>query len=133
MSQTKDEKREYRRDWYQKNKERINAIQKKYYEENKKQKSESGRKYRQRIRKMAIEHCSNGTNKCNCCEEKIYEFLTIDHMNNNGAQHRKEIKGNSLYIWLYKNNYPPGYQVLCMNCNFSKGKYGYCPHERSKQ
>ena len=27
-----------------------------------------------------------------------------------------------------KNNYPEGFQVLCSNCNFAKGKYGSCPH-----
>lgn len=73
---------------------------------------------------------------CNCCGDTEYRFLTIDHINNDGAQHRKSIdpksnKGSSaIYKWLKKNGYPPGFQVLCMSCNF--GKYtnkGACPHQ----
>ena len=33
-----------------------------------------------------------------------------------------------IYDWLKKNNFPPGFQVLCGSCNFAKGKYGSCPH-----
>ena len=31
----------------------------------------------------------------------------------------KLIKGN-LYNWLIKNNFPSGFQTLCMNCQFIK-------------
>lgn len=67
---------------------------------------------------------------CACCGETKYEFLSIDHINGGGTQHRKEIgkAGHSFYQWLKTNNYPEEFQVLCMNCNFAKGKYGYCPH-----
>ena len=30
-------------------------------------------------------------NKCNCCGEKNIKFLTIDHINNDGAEHKKKI------------------------------------------
>jgi len=35
-------------------------------------------------------------------------------------------------IWIRKNNFPKGFQVLCMNCNWGKGhsKDNKCPHER---
>ncbi len=78
-----------------------------------------------------------GGYKCNCCGETIKQFLSIDHINNDGAKHRKELTGdsrrgggNNLYIWLKRNKYPAGFQVLCMNCNC--GKYrngGVCPHK----
>ena len=29
--------------------------------------------------------------KCQCCGENHYEFLTIDHINGDGAKHRREI------------------------------------------
>jgi len=58
-----------------------------------------------------------------CCVEcgtDNLSFLTIDHINNNGGAHRKEI-GPNIYEWLKKNNYPlEGFQVLCFNCNYSK-------------
>ena len=83
-----------------------------------------------------IEYYSGGTGKCACCPEKYIEFLTIDHINGNGNQHRREIKAAGQYLkfygWLIRNNFPEGYRVLCMNCNFARGKYGYCPHERNE-
>jgi hypothetical protein len=30
---------------------------------------------------------------------------------------------------LRQNSYPTGYRVLCHNCNFALGHYGYCPHK----
>lgn len=68
-------------------------------------------------------------NKCNCCNEDTFEFLTIDHINGGGHQHRKEVK--NIYSWLIKNNFPSGFRTLCMNCNFALGRYGYCPHQKS--
>ncbi|MBA7590761.1 hypothetical protein ES708_32898 [subsurface metagenome] len=80
----------------------------------------------QNLRRKAIEHYGG---KCACCGETIFEFLAIDHINGGGNRHRKSIKGN-FYLWLKRMNYPEGFQVLCNNCNISKGLYGYCPHER---
>jgi hypothetical protein len=74
--------------------------------------------------------------KCICCGENELEFLTIDHINNNGAEERKITKqgtGGKLYRWLIKNNFPKdNYQLLCYNCNCAKGFFGYCPHNKSK-
>lgn len=64
----------------------------------------------------------------NRCSVKQILVLTIDHIDGGGNQHRKEIKG-SFYKWLKKNNFPPGYRVLCMNCNFSWGIHGVCHHD----
>ena len=36
-----------------------------------------------------------------------------------------------LFQYLKRNNYPPGYRVLCMNCNFAMGHFGYCPHQKT--
>lgn len=71
---------------------------------------------------------------CACCGEDTYEFLTMDHINGDGASHRRELgnvrgeRGMDIYFWLRRNNFPPGFRVLCMNCNFSLGYHGYCPH-----
>ena len=81
-------------------------------------------------RKLKLECLRNyGGAVCQCCGETIVEFLTIDHINGGGNKHRKEIGGNGkLYSWLKKNGFPNGYRVLCMNCNFSIGHFGSCPH-----
>lgn len=68
-------------------------------------------------------------NICQCCSEDELFFLSIDHINGGGRQHRDKI-GNHLYNWLRRNNFPPGFQVLCLNCNL--GRYnnkGICPHK----
>lgn len=64
-----------------------------------------------------------------CCGETEEAFLQIDHINNDGAAHRRQLKEASIYKWLRKHKYPIGFQLLCANCNFAKGKNGRCPHE----
>ena len=103
--------------------------QRKYRDTHKEQKSESDKKRNRENRRLCIEHYGS---KCACCGETIYEFLTIDHINNNGAEERRELginSGTETYKYLIKNNYPEGYQILCYNCNCAKGFYGYCPHQ----
>lgn len=74
---------------------------------------------------------------CACCGENNYEFLSVDHINNDGHKHidknERRFAGTSLYLWLVKNNFPPGFQILCFNCNFSKGIYGICPHQIARE
>jgi len=87
---------------------------------------------RQELKREVIGVYSNNTFICACCGEDIMSILTIDHIDNNGAEHRRELEkqGIDIYKWLKLNNYPKdNYQVLCYNCNI--GKYrndGVCPH-----
>ncbi len=69
--------------------------------------------------------------KCECCNDDNWEFLSIDHINGGGRKHLAEIGGSGrLYRWLRKQGYPKdNYRLLCMNCNCSYGRYGYCPHQ----
>jgi hypothetical protein len=69
--------------------------------------------------------------KCACCGESVQEFLTIDHINGGGRQHKLSVK-NALYYWIEKNGYPKDFRLLCSNCNHSLGSYGYCPHQTPK-
>lgn len=76
--------------------------------------------------------------KCNCCHKTLQrEFLTIDHINNDGAQQRRERKARSIYDVIGRRNirrgeFPDDLQTLCWNCNAAKGFYGTCPHQKSK-
>lgn len=71
--------------------------------------------------------------KCACCGESEIKFLSIDHKNGGGNQHKKVTHGTigGLAGWLVKNGFPKGYQVLCMNCNWGKSinNNGHCPHK----
>lgn len=75
---------------------------------------------------------------CVCCGENTNEFLTIDHINNDGAEHRKSIFGRNktggypFYLWVIRNKFPDDLQVMCMNCNMAKRIYGVCPHDTAK-
>lgn len=128
--EVKKRKREYMKMFYKINDEyRYKSIMRNKNNPNKKQDD----KCRNRLLKIDI--LSHYGWVCVCCREKQLEFLTIDHINNDGADHRKEIKkssGFNFYKWLVTNNYPKGFQVLCFNCNMAKGhsENKKCPHNK---
>lgn len=89
-----------------------------------------------RIRVRDAAFAAYGGYKCVCCGETEPLFLTLDHINNDGADFRRKIKGKRTaagfhtYMWLAKNGFPPVVQVLCMNCNHGKRmNNGVCPHQ----
>lgn len=59
---------------------------------------------------------------CKWCSTTDRVVLSIDHVNNDGSKHRKEIGTPTILDWLKKNNYPPGFQILCRNCNWAKAQ-----------
>jgi len=78
-----------------------------------------------------------GGKRCACCGEAEPLFLSIDHVDNDGAQMRRSGThsrgGTQFYQWLRKNGFPAGFQVLCMNCNLGKHRNGgVCPHQSRK-
>lgn len=109
----KEEIKKYRKTYTSKNKEELNT------------------KRRENTRKLRLEVLSHYGGKCACCGENTYEFLALDHINNDGAKHRKEnnISGSGIYWWVKRNNYSNEFQILCHNCNQAKGLYGICPHK----
>lgn len=64
---------------------------------------------------------------CRCCGETTREFLQIDHIKNDGGEHRR-MGFSSVCRWLKSRGFPKGYQVLCANCNWGKRLCGKCPH-----
>lgn len=92
---------------------------------------QANRKSRARLKRMVIARMGG---KCKCCGEKEIEFLTIDHVLEDGARHRKRLKlgGGSIHRYIRDHNYPKRrFQILCANCNMSKriGRGG-CIHKR---
>ena len=88
---------------------------------------------RNRMIKMEMVLAYGG--KCSCCGENGLEFLTLEHLNNTGKQHREEIGGLGIKVWLdlKQKGWPQeGYTILCWNCNCAK-KYGkFCMHDIKK-
>ena len=86
-----------------------------------------GRSHRRaRIRDTVFEAYGN---KCACCGETEQAFLTIDHVNNDGAAHRKSI-GKKICLWLKRKGFPASFRLLCYNCNLGRDKCEgkICPH-----
>lgn len=66
---------------------------------------------------------------CRNCPETNTAFLTLEHVNGDGAEHRAKV-GSHTYADLRRKGWPQdGYTLLCWNCNALK-RYGRtCPHE----
>ena len=91
--------------------------------------------YARRIRDQALmAYGGPSSPACACCGEAHREFLALDHVNGGGLKHRKAVGGSTgkLYRWMRDQGYPPGFRVLCHNCNMAIGLFGVCPHERGR-
>jgi hypothetical protein len=83
----------------------------------------------QRARKLRDEVLSAYGGACACCGETERAFLQIDHVNNDGAEHRRATNGVKLDYWIRRHGFPPQFQILCCNCNFGRHlNGGVCPH-----
>ncbi len=125
-------KKEYQKKWFQENKEKNRKKSREWYQKHRERGREINIKSNKKIKLMVLQHYGGTTPQCVCCEERGQEFLTIDHINNDGAEHRRKIKkggGVAFYYWLKLNGLPKGYQVLCFNCNIAKSVYEKCPHQ----
>jgi len=99
----------------------ITEYQRKYRQTHQAQHQEYCRQYMLKLRMSVLQHYCNGDLKCNYCGESRIECLQLDHINNDGYIQRKKMGHRAtFYLWLIENNYPPGYQILCANCNWYK-------------
>lgn len=71
------------------------------------------------LKQTVLTHYGNGKCACVNCGFDDIRALSIDHINNDGAKQRKS-GVLRIYNWLVENNYPEGYQTLCMNCQWIK-------------
>lgn len=85
-----------------------------------------------RLRLGVLKHYGGDPPRCACCGVREIEFLSLDHVNGGGRQHRKSIKIR-WWEWLLRHGLPEGFRVLCHNCNQSIGIYGYCPHDSGSE
>jgi hypothetical protein len=140
--------KEYRKtpEYQTKRKERENKP------EYKARRSELQRLDRTRKRSLILHHYSKILSNsdvpcCNCCGENFHiDFLAIDHIAGKRQMdsepelkklgYSSKLDAHLLWNWLVKNNFPDGFQVLCINCNFAKGmtkNNNTCPHEKAQK
>lgn len=91
---------------------------------------EANRKLHQKYKLIVISHYGG---KCECCGEDNIGFLTIDHINGDGKEHRNSLgsPGSHFYKRLIDCGFPkdPPLRVLCYNCNCGRYTHGgICPH-----
>jgi len=82
----------------------------------------ASKKMTQKYRKIVINAYGG---KCNCCNNTNPRILQLDHINNDGKFHRKQIN-TTMYKWAIKNKFPLNLQLLCANCHMIKTIYGKC-------
>ena len=127
---------QYGRDSYKRNPEGHRERARKSYHKHSVERLEQKKQRILATRIAAIECYSQGENCCACCGEKIFDFLTLDHINNDGADHRREFggrvsfSGDKFIKHLLDTKQLDRIQVLCMNCNWGKQRNnGICPHK----
>lgn len=101
-----------------------------YRNSHKEKSKEYQKQYNTRLKNLVFQHYEN---QCTGCRIKDTRLLQIDHINNDGAEHRRQLspktRGSSgayFYLWIIKNNFPTNLQLLCANCHFLKTQ-GFFP------
>lgn len=85
-------------------------------------------KWRTKWHDLVFQHYGQ---RCSCCGETERMFLTLDHIDGNGREHRRTTKAPSLYKWVVENDYPDNMRILCFNCNCGRQRNGgVCPHHK---
>ena len=71
---------------------------------------------------------------CACCGITEICFLSLDHINGRPDERGPgKLGGLMLYKKLRREKWPPGFRVLCMNCNWGRRlNGGICPHQIRK-
>ena len=80
-------------------------------------------------------YAAYGSYVCRCCGETEPLFLTLDHVEGNGNEHKRSIGSRGtkdLYRWIIKHDFPVDmFCVLCFNCNCGRARNGgICPHSK---
>lgn len=117
--------RDYNRNYYRENKARLDKLNADWKKANPEKRRKASLSYYYRLQHEAI--LAYGGYRCQWCGIDEPFVLAIDHVNNDGREHRKKIGclgGHKFYKWLRDNGYPKDFQVLCMNCNHAKYRNG---------
>lgn len=108
-----EKRRKLNQTWIKNNRERYSAS--KYF-------------YKDSLRLEALKHYGGGEIKCVICGFSDIRALVLDHINNDGAEHRKEWRingrglkgGTNIYERLKRFGFIDGLQTVCANCNMIK-------------
>lgn len=116
----------YSKEYYHRG-NKYSATRKAYQELNRQRYRDRNNKRNKEVKEIVISHYGvNGVAQC-CypgCQINDIDMLTIDHIHNDGSEHRKELSnksGSNLYRWIVKNGFPNDrFQTLCFNHQIKK-------------
>jgi hypothetical protein len=98
-----EDKAEYLRNYYQKNKLRLDTY---------------SNEWREQKRNEFIKAAGGKCVECGVDDPIVLDF---DHINDDGAEHRKQTKRTNVVNILVKTGFDPDkFQLLCKNCNWKK-------------
>lgn len=137
-----DVKRQRDKEWYEKNADAISERRRLRWTSmtltEKERRKRDAKVHNNKLKREALEHYGGAF--CKCCGETELLMLSLDHVQNDGAAHRKALTGQTRtmptqsYVWAKQNNWPSIYQVMCFNCNWARHwNNGICPHEFARQ
>lgn len=125
--------RDCRKKHYADNRERFLGYARKYRETHREQKNEYYRKNREKRNKinknfnlklkLEVFHKLSDPIKCAHCSITDVRVLCVDHINNNGREERRRLHTLGVYRKIVKMPLEKAreeYQVLCRNCNWIK-------------
>jgi hypothetical protein len=101
---------------------------------NRERERQKARRSRQKLRAEMVAAYGG---KCSCCGEDRLDFLTLEHVNRDGKQHRASIRtggGNAIWLDLKRRGWPrDGFTILCWNCHMATAWGHTCPHVTEAQ
>lgn len=124
--------RKYNERYRKEHKEKLRRQKHRWYLNHKKEQARLKRINDAKIREKVYKHYGN---RCACCGERNSGFFTLDHIKNDGGEHRRQLGGSSmtLYRWVIQQRYPKSLRLLCYNCNCGRQRNGgICPHRTSR-
>jgi len=123
MYSTPEKRREYERQYYEKNKEKIRAKKAEQMRVRRLNFKDDFRKkglgYRQATRQRLF---SMYGNKCAICGFSDTRALTLDHIHGDGNEERRQVGETGVYRLALQEHAPSRYRILCMNCQFIEHK-----------
>ena len=107
--------------WYKRHPEKARKykreLMRKYRAANPEKYRKQSREAKKRLREAVLEMYGR---VCACCGFDDVRALTLDHIQNNGAEERKLLGERGVYRRAIKKHRPDEYRTLCMNCQFIK-------------
>lgn len=123
-------RRDYMRAYYRSHREKQLEYSRRYSRKRQMERRpddlEIDRVYRLKIKREVLSAYGKA---CTCCGEVREEFLQLDHIDSHGRLSFRNLglqSGSQFYLWLRRNKYPVGLQILCATCNLSKGNGLIC-------